>query len=837
MIRPDTGTAGGPPDDGARLEDIVSGFERAWQAGRRPDLEQYLPAGDPCRQNLLGELVHADLEYRLKAGEVARVEQYLTRFPELGADRVAVLQLIAAEYRLRRDREPGVTPEDYLARFPQYGSDLSTPLREHGPVSGRRAVRPQGTSPNASPVMRPSADRNLLFGILAVQMDFISREALLRAMQAWVFEKGKPLGQILVEQGALSVQRRELLEALVREHLRQHGDDPEKSLASLSSLGSPRAGLAGIADADVQASLARVSAARSEPNPESTVNESAGTSSVPGQRFRILRPHARGGLGEVYVALDGELHREVALKEIQQAHAGHAESRARFLLEAEVTGGLEHPGIVPVYGLGFYADGRPYYAMRFVRGESLKQAIERFHQADAAGGDPGERVLALRGLLGRFVDVCQAMAYAHSRGVLHRDLKPGNVMLGPYGETLVVDWGLAKVVGRPEAEAGSGEGTLRPPSAGDSAPTEMGRVVGTPAYMSPEQAAGRLDLLGPASDVYSLGATLYALLTGRPPFEGRGAAEVLEKVRQGALVPPRQVHGGVPAALDAVCRKALALRPGERYPSAGALAEDVERFLADEPVSAYPEPVGTRLRRWLQKHRVAAVSTAAVAAVLGVVGVAWTLVAAAESGRAQAQQYAGQKEEAARIMAGLRDEAEGQALLARRYRYIADMNLAQRAWQESDMRRLDELLEQYRTAPEGEPDLRGFEWSYLRRLAHGEVLSARYAGNCLAFSPDGRWLASGAGGGGAVPNEVKFWDARTGQEVFTLKTADPVNHLAFSPDGRRLATAGYRQPLRVWDLESRQTVLVLSGKLPPPGARTILPASPSARTAGPLPPC
>src|SRR5262249_1328593 len=236
-------------------------------------------------------------------------------------------------------------------------------------------------------------------------------------------------------------------------------------------------------------------------------------------RYRVLRPHAKGGLGEVFVAEDTELHREVAFKEIQKPHAHDPHRRSRFLLEAEVNGRLEHPGVVPVYGLGSYRDGRPFYAMRFIRGESLQQAIGRFHAADVPGRDPGERGLALRQLLGQFVAVCNAMAYAHSRGVLHRDLKPANVMLGKFGETLVVDWGLAKVVGRPEGEVAGEEVTLRP-SSGDGVATVAGTAVGTPAYMSPEQAAGRLDLLGPASDVYSLGATLYHLLTGQTPFRG-----------------------------------------------------------------------------------------------------------------------------------------------------------------------------------------------------------------------------------------------------------------------------------------------------------------------------
>ena len=166
-----------------------------------------------------------------------------------------------------------------------------------------------------------------------------------------------------------------------------------------------------------------------------------------GNRFQIRHSHARGGIGVVSVAFDSELQREVALKQIEAESADDPDSRSRFLLEAEVTGRLEHPGIVPVYGLGYDEQGRPYYAMRLVRGITLEEAIAEFH-ANAAGraSDPRERALELRKLLGRFVNVCHTMAYAHSRGVLHRDLKPANVLLGPYNETLIVDWGLAKVL-------------------------------------------------------------------------------------------------------------------------------------------------------------------------------------------------------------------------------------------------------------------------------------------------------------------------------------------------------------------------------------------------------
>src|SRR6185437_7093561 len=189
--------------------------------------------------------------------------------------------------------------------------------------------------------------------------------------------------------------------------------DPQQSLAAVSSIKSVRQELQQIADADVQASLAYVSAARDseEDRYASRASSSVGQPSSAGLRFRILRPHAKGGLGQVSVALDEELHREVALKEIQDRHADDPNSRSRFLLEAEITGGLEHPGIVPVYGLGSYADGRPYYAMRFIRGDSLKEAIERFHKDERLQRDPGERAVQFRELLGRFVDVCNAIAY------------------------------------------------------------------------------------------------------------------------------------------------------------------------------------------------------------------------------------------------------------------------------------------------------------------------------------------------------------------------------------------------------------------------------------------
>ena len=298
--------------------------------------------------------------------------------------------------------------------------------------------------------------------------------------------------------------------------------------------------------------------------PSATATEDTARPSPPspgdGHRFKVLRPHAQGGLGAVFVALDGELHREVALKQILDSHADDPVSRRRFLLEAEITGGLEHPGIVPVYGLGTYADGRPYYAMRFIGGESFKEAIERFHKDEALKKEPGRRSLELRKLLRRFIDVCNAIDYAHHRGVLHRDLKPSNIILGKHGETLVVDWGLAKPLGKSDPEGEAGERTLLPSSGSGSEETLPGSMLGTPGYMSPEQARGDWHRVGPHSDIYSLGATLYCLLTGRPPFEDDEVAGLLRKVqwgqfRRAAPAQPRNrpgARGDLPEG-DDVC--------------------------------------------------------------------------------------------------------------------------------------------------------------------------------------------------------------------------------------------------------------------------------------------
>ncbi|MBI1309772.1 protein kinase [bacterium] len=386
------------------------------------------------------------------------------------------------------------------------------------------------------------------------------------------------------------------------------------------------------------------------------------------QRYQLVSNFARGGLGQIWLAQDSRLRREVAYKELLPSALKNKNALERFLEEAQITGQLEHPGIVPIYDIGYQQNGTPFYAMKLVRGETMEKHIDALHQLPK---DSPEFSLTFRKLLRNFIDICNALAFAHDRGVLHRDLKPLNVMLGAFGETLVLDWGLAKVldveVGDNDAapittetdggfsvdeqtviqssdgssESGDTQGTTAASGISRAGATQgattsgasmggrtqqmsgtfgttrrmivtdvrsvgsqtmMGSVMGTPAYMPPEQGRGDLEQLDARSDIYSLGGILYKLLTNQQPIAKGKIREVLKNVTEGNIIPPREHDPGVPKPLEAVCLKALSKNKEDRYASALDLARDVEAWLADEPVSCFEDPWLVKAWRWAKRH-------------------------------------------------------------------------------------------------------------------------------------------------------------------------------------------------------------------------------------------
>ena len=326
--------------------------------------------------------------------------------------------------------------------------------------------------------------------------------------------------------------------------------------------------------------------------------------------------HAHGGLGIVFRGFDLKLHRDVAIKFIRERRRHNPLDVQRFRIEAEITSRLDHPGVAPVHGYGVTETGVPFYAMRMVEGKTLQQRIEDFHSKLKKEPHTGEQSIEFRQLLSSFVSVCNTIEYAHSRGILNCDIKPGNIMLGKYGETVVLDWGCAKYIGSAGKAETVGEESLRPLSdTGGSEPD--GSTGGTPIYMSPEQHAQAEDI-GPSSDIYCLGVTLYRLITGQPAFSPENSLpKIRELVIRGKFRKPTSLCPWISKALEAICLKAMSLSPEDRYANATEMARDLERYLADEEVTAYAEPLSRRLARLMRRHRgVSQVLMVSVAAII-----------------------------------------------------------------------------------------------------------------------------------------------------------------------------------------------------------------------------
>jgi serine/threonine protein kinase len=529
----DSASDHGPSVSNQVLE-IGARFEDAWRGGGPPAIADYLPPGGPERLAVLVHLVHVDLERRLKAGEPVRVASYLVRYPELADDAGVVVDLLAAEYQLRRRQDPALSADEYLRRFPRYREALLARLSMPA-SSGVQAARPaaggdQAEAPRAIPVAQ-------------LLPDDLAPRSPASARPTGAVDAGERREPTVLEARSVSSQEVQPISlSPAAESSQPTGMEPQTLPPRQGASAEPVAG------------------------PMRSLGD-----------YEVLAELGRGGMGVVYKARQISLNRLVALKMILDAEHAGPDMLARFRTEAEAVARLQHPNIIQIHEVG-EDNGRPFFALEYIVGASL---------ANRLAGTP----LPPREAAQLVETLARAMQAAHERDIVHRDLKPANVLLAgapdtPIGQCTpkITDFGLAKKLGDTAGQ------------------TASGAIMGTPSYMAPEQAGGQSKQVGPAADVYALGAILYELLTGRPPFKAATAMDTLLQVLSEEPVPPSRLQPRLARDLETICLKCLEKHGRKRYGSAVALADDLRRFLVGEPIVARRVGQLERVSKWAKRR-------------------------------------------------------------------------------------------------------------------------------------------------------------------------------------------------------------------------------------------